>query len=290
MTWLVAGFGDLGQTIVRELQNRPETARDRVIAVKRSPPIEPLPSCVTWLRADLSDPRDLQHVPEDVTHAVFCAAPDQRSQAAYEATYRQGAQNLALALRQRAPQARLLFVSSTAVYGSNLSGLVDEDSPTEPTEFNGRILLETENWLRNHDPRVIILRLSGIYGPNRQMLLQQLRLGKVTVPESPDYWANRIHVDDAARAVIHLLCDPIRTGVYVGTDSTPLPLKTLYSTLAHQLGAPTPAIGLASPMMGKKQLSNQKLRQTGFDFTWPDCRDGYKAILARSDPDPHWAS
>jgi nucleoside-diphosphate-sugar epimerase len=280
MKWLIAGFGDLGQSIARTLGDCAQTADTPVIALKRKRPAPGLPKTVTWLKADLSDRRTLEALPLDITHVVYCAAPKERDEVLYRATYLNGIQNLVAVLGRRAPQARVLFVSSTAVYGASLTGQVTEDTPALPSAFNGRIMLQTEQWLETHWPGSLVLRLSGIYGPERQSLINQIKSGLVRVPASQDYWANRIHIDDAARAAIHLLMRPGLSGVYIGTDSTPVPLRDLYTSIARQIGAPEPATGSPTPMMGKKRLSNLKLIQSGFDFRWPDSRDGYAKILS----------
>lgn len=294
MTWLIAGFGGLGREIVQVMSKDPNLAQETVLALRRQPPSDsatPTPTTkpttkptTQWWRADLSDPQTLRHLPAGITRAVYCAAPDERDEAHYRATYLVGLQHLVQALKDTGnTDARLLFVSSTAVYGADQAGDLDENSPTEPSRFNGRVLLEAERWLLENWPQARVLRLSGIYGPERRYLLRQLQSGAVTVPSSDDYWANRIHVHDAARAVIHLLEERTCHGVFIGTDNTPVPLKTLYRELAHALGVAEPAVGPPSPMMGRKRLSNHKLLSTGFELRWPDCRVGYAAIMASED-------
>jgi nucleoside-diphosphate-sugar epimerase len=287
MTWLIAGFGDLGREIADNMQADPDLAGEAVLALRRNIPKPELKAAKTnspnlsWLQADLLDLKSLHKLPTGITHVVFCATPDQRDEASYQATYVQGLRNLLQALKDTGnAQTRVLFVSSTAVYGAEQTGWLDETSATEPSGFNGRVLLEAERELTQQWADPLILRLSGIYGPNRVFLLKQLLTGATSVPASDAYWANRIHVTDAALAVIHLLKRKNLTGIYIGTDSTPVPLKTLYGDLAAAIGAPLPREGLPSPMMGKKRLSNQKLRDSGFTFQWPDCRQGYAAILA----------
>jgi nucleoside-diphosphate-sugar epimerase len=286
MTWLIAGFGDLGREMADNMQADPDLAGETVLALRRHIPKPEITTAntnlsnVRWLQADLLDLNSLHKLPTGITHVVFCATPDQRDEASYQATYFQGLKNLLQALNDKGnTQARVLFVSSTAVYGAEQAGWLDETSAPEPSGFNGRVLLEAERELIKRWPDPLILRLSGIYGPNRVFLLKQLLAGAISVPASDAYWANRIHVSDAALAVIHLLKRRNLTGTYIGTDSTPVPLKTLYGDLAAAIGAPSPREGLPSPMMGKKRLSNQKLCDSGFTFQWPDCRQGYAAIL-----------
>lgn len=293
MSWLIAGFGDLGREIAHTMHSdaTQSLSGETVLALRRhvpTPPALPSPN-VRWLQANLSVPETLARLPNGITHAVFCATPDQRDEANYRATYLNGLQHLVHALKQTGnAQARVLFVSSTAVYGTQQTGWLTESSLAQPSGFNGQVLLEAENWLLDNWPKPLVLRLSGIYGPNRLALLKKLLAGEATVPASEAYWANRIHVSDAAGAVLHLLQQQSCAGVYIGTDSTPVPLKTLYLDLAHALKAPPPAEGSASAMMGKKRLSNQKLRDSGYVFRWPDCREGYAAIVAQQSSTDKW--
>lgn len=312
-TMLIAGFGDLGLAIAKQAQADPSYKDLSILALRRNPPKpqQPqhppkpnestnteLPPNVTWLAADLADRASIAAALATHHHidsVVYCAAPNERTEQAYRSTYVTGLQNLVgvlddldikhtgSSLQMPHPQKpRLLFVSSTAVYDSQARGVFDETSPTEPRGFNGKVLCEAEAWLLSNWPEAAVLRLSGIYGPTKQRLLQSIKEGQSTTPDSEDYIANRIHLDDAARAVLHLLKGK-HSGIFLGTDSHPMPLRTLYETLADLLGAPAPGIAAPSPMMGKKQLSNQKLLDTGFELKWPDCIEGYKAIIASRD-------
>jgi len=65
--------------------------------------------------------------------------------------------------------------------------------------------------------------------------------------------------------------------LYLVTDSTPLPMRTLYEHLAKLVGGPTPPVGVAPRGVGSKRLNNARLRDTGFIFKWPDSRDAYAA-------------
>ena len=284
MTLLIAGYGDLGQTLAQQLQTQPHWRDTPTLALSRNPGASS--SSVNWLAADLLDPRSLDELAghtKAVSHVVYCAAPRERGQQAYRDTYVVGLQNLVRHLKRVAPHRlpAFLFVSSTGVYDACAQGVIDEQSPTEPSRYTGQILLEAERWLEANWPGAIILRLSGIYGPNRQQLLRAIASGQATLPEGNDYWANRIHVDDAAGAILHLFQNH-QAGVFIGTDCQPRPLRELYTQIAQLLNVDTPPAGPASPMMGKKRLSNQKLLDTGYVFRWPDCIEGYRQIIAQT--------
>ena len=142
-----------------------------------------------------------------------------------------GLKHLVTALAD-APLRRVLFVSSSAVYGEHGDAWVDEQTPPAPPGFNGRVLLEAEGWLAAQPMPTVVLRLAGIYGPGRMQLVERIRAGEARAPRDPPHWSNRIHADDAAGAIAHLLSLPQAEPVYIGVDDTPLPMHVLYEELA----------------------------------------------------------
>ena len=171
-------------------------------------------------------------------------------------------------------------MSSSAVYGEHGGGWVDEDTPTAPQGFNGSVLLEAERRFAELAAGGVVLRLAGLYGPGRLQLIERLRAGQARAPRGTPHWANRIHVDDAAAAIVHLLELPAPQPLYLGADDTPLPLHVLYDHLAGLAGAPAPADGPAPAAVGSKRLSNARLKASGLRLRWPDAREGYAALLA----------
>ncbi|MGN6327398.1 MAG: NAD-dependent epimerase/dehydratase family protein [Rhodanobacter sp.] len=270
---LLAGCGDLGLRVARRLRDR----GDLVWALRRTPCADEALD-IHWLRADLHQPESLRHLPPGITQLVYLPTPDRRDEPAYRATFLDGLRHLLPALGRHALR-RVLFVSSTAVYGAHGEGWVDEDTVPAPKGFNGTVLLEAERWLAAQAVPSVVLRLAGLYGPGRLQLVDRLRAGVATVPRDAPHWANRIHVDDAAAAVVHLLGLADAQSLYIGADDTPLPLDVLYDDLARRIGAPLPAAGPAPGGVGSKRLCNARLRQSGFRPRWPDAREGYAALL-----------
>jgi len=277
---LIAGCGDLGMRVARRVLQNPI---NRVWGLRRTRPEAPegMPG-LTWFEADLAQPETMKNLPTGITHILFSAAPNARTESDYRAVYFDGLRNVVQNAYSSALK-RVLFVSSTAVYGEHGAEWVNEDTPVNPKNFNGRVLLETEQWLytfgREHALTTLSLRLSGIYGPGRTALLEKLKLGQVGAPSSAAHWSNRIHVDDAAAAVVHLMEFEHPQSTYLITDSTPLSMRTLYEALAQQVGGPVPAVSESPAFVGSKRLSNARLRETGFIFQWPDSRDGYRNII-----------
>lgn len=277
---LIAGCGDLGLRVARLLAI--ENTSNHSWGLRRQPSIEPIHDLpgFSWIAADLTQPESLRDLPKGITHVLYTAAPNTRTEADYRAVYREGLERLLQAVASPTLQ-RVLFVSSTAVYGDHGAQWIDEDTPTTPKSFNGRVLLETEQWLQTQSAQfeTLILRLSGIYGPGRSYLLERLRTGQATAPVAESHWVNRIHIEDAAAAVLHLLNLPNPRSIYLVTDSTPLPMRVLYDALAKLVGGPTPPEGPAPASIGSKRLNNARLRDSGFTFRWPDSREGHAALI-----------
>ncbi|MEQ4519528.1 SDR family oxidoreductase [Pseudarthrobacter sp. B907] len=294
MTVLLAGCGDLGT----EAGLRFAAAGHRVVGWRRSP--EKLPAAIEGAAADLSR-GELPPIPADTTAVVVSIAADAPTEEAYRAAYVDGlAHVLDAVAASGAPVRRMLFVSSTAVYGDADGGWVDEATTPSPGGFSGRIIREAEELLysrlRGTGISPVVLRLGGIYGPGRTRLIDQVRGGSAVIPAESRF-TNRIHRDDAAAAIVHLcLMAAEPAPVYLGVDNEPAELGEVLRFLAGELGLPEP--GRAEPASGvgagsgagsrvgepsrggNKRVSNALLRGTGFEFEYPSFREGYRAILA----------
>ena len=273
---LIAGCGDVGMRVAQRLLAR----GDEVWALRRRP-TEDDGSGIRWLRGDLTEADSLRELPTQIDQLVYLPAPGERDPEAYRAVFVDGLRHLLGAL-DRATLRRVLFVSSSAVYGEHGNAWVDEETPPNPPGFNGAVLLEAERWLAAQPVRSIVLRLAGLYGPGRLQLIERLRAGVVRAPRATPHWANRIHVDDAAAVIVHLLSLAEPAPLYVGVDDTPLPLDVLYDHLASVLGVSAPGEGAPPAGVGSKRLSNARLRASGFAPQWPDARQGYTALLSQS--------
>jgi len=279
MTILLAGCGDLGT----EAGLRFAAAGHRVVGWRRSP--EKLPVAFEGVAADLSTAH-LPVIPADTTAVVIAIAADAPTEAAYRAAYVEGLSHVLDALeRDGVSPRRVLFVSSTAVYGDAGGGWVDERTTPAPGGFSGRILREAEELLlsrlRGSGSARVVLRLGGIYGPGRTRLIDQVRSGAAIVPDEPRY-TNRIHRDDAAAAIVHLCTMPsMPAPVYMGVDNDPADLGDVLRFLASELGCPELPVGPAGEARGgNKRCNNALLRGTGLEFVYPSFREGYRDILA----------
>lgn len=285
---LLVGCGDLGMRVARRLRAPGQDAAGasfppvELWALRRRPPAAYDGAGIRWLRGDVAVPASLDRLPPGITRLVYTLAPDTRTEAAYRAVYTDGLRHVLAAMDTRALR-RVLFVSSSAVHGDHGGAWIDETTPPNPAGMNGAVLLQAEQWLAAQGLPSVTIRLAGLYGPGRLQLIEHLRAGRARVPRTVPHWANRMHVDDAAAAIAHLLTVHAPAPVYLGADDTPLPLDVLYDHLAALTGSPPPAEGPPPAGIGSKKLSNARLRASGFEPAWPDSRDGYAALLRQAD-------
>lgn len=273
MRVLIAGCGYVGGALARTLvQDGHE-----VFGLRRAP--RNMPDGVIPVAADLAKGDDLASVPGDLDACVTAVSADGRSEAAYEAAYVRAVRNLQSVLESESPGLqRWIFTSSTAVYGQQDGEWIDEEASTTPSSFTGRTVLRGEGVVRSSAvPSPVVLRLGGIYGPGRTRLVDSVRRGEATCPPEPSY-TNRIHRDDAAGAIRHLLTLPNPEQVYVGVDTEPAERCEVLTWIADQVGAPPPAPGPPTGR-GSKRVDSSRLQASGYRFRYPTFREGYRAIL-----------
>jgi electron-transferring-flavoprotein dehydrogenase len=271
-TLLIAGLGDLG---ARVAAGRLAAGGD-VVGLRRREHREAAPRLHTE-RVDLATGEGIARVPRHVDAVLFCVAPDTRDEAAYRALYVDGLRRLL----DRVEAPRWLFVSSTAVYAQDAGEWVDEDSPAEAASFNGRVLRDAEDEMLQHAGGYV-LRLSGLYGPGREALLQRAREGRAGARR----WSNRIHVEDAASASARLLdlpaaAFPLRdagagTRVLLGNDDAPALECDVQAWVRAREGLP--ALAATDGAESGRRVRNARLRALGWVPAYTDFRAGYAAL------------
>ena len=267
---LLVGCGDLGGDVGVRLAARGHS----VLALRRRADLVPPP--LQGLSVDLT--RDRPDLPSlDLAYLVVALTARPRTEENYRATYVEGMARAldALAAAGQMPR-RAVIVSSTGVFGDlDPTVVADESTTPHPADGPARMLLEAEEVFRDRVPGGTVLRLTGLYGHGSTRLIDQVRAGTVT---DPNRWTNRIHRDDAAAAVVHLLTkDAAPESLYVGTDDEPALLGDVAAHLAERLGAPVPPA--TDPELGHgKRFSNARLRATGWSPRFPTYREGYADV------------
>ena len=271
MNVLIAGCGDVGGVLATALLNDGHV----VYGLKRN--VSTLPAGVRPIQADLTNPETLRDLPGNIDTLVFMPTPASRDKAGYESIFIEGWKNVWAALKSR--PARSLVVSSTAVYGESGGAIVNEDTAPEPTGFNGKVLLEMERVAARSTDAVVIVRISGIYGPGRERLIRLAASGGLEVQKDPPQYTNRIHRDDAAAALKHLIELEKPDSLYLATDDLPAPRYDVVNWLAREQGQPGPGVVNSSKQALGKRVDNSRIRNSGFELMYPDYRAGYGSVL-----------
>ncbi|HLA31496.1 MAG TPA: SDR family oxidoreductase [Pseudomonas sp.] len=275
---LIVGCGDVGT----RLGVRLAAAGWAVHGLRRS--VGHLPAAILPVAADLRDDACPPAWPSGtLDYLLYCVAASEHDEAGYRAAYVEGLRRVLgwLAQQGQKPK-RLLFVSSSSVYGQQGGEWIDECSPAEAAGYSGRIMREAEQLALHSGIPATLVRLTGIYGPGRQGLLKQVRQG-YRVASAPPLYGNRIHVDDAAGLLAFLLQADAR-GValedcYLGVDDAPAPLHEVVAWLRERLGISHWAEQASVRRAGSKRCSNARARALGWQPQYASFREGYAALL-----------
>ena len=286
----VLGCGYVGLELGRQLSN----AGHEVVGVRRSASgLEAVEDAgLRAVEADVTDAESLAAVP-DTDWVVFAASSGGRGADAAREVYVEGLQTAIeqFGSREDSPD-RLVYTSSTGVYGDHGGDWVDEGTPVDPTTEKTRVLAEAERVAREvsaeHGIDGTVARFAGLYGPDRYRLTRYLD-GPVTAG-----YLNMVHRDDAAGAVAYLLTENLlRDDVVVVVDDEPVSKHDFADWLADECGVDRPekrskqerlATGDLSEaaerrILTSKRCSNDRLRGLGYEFRYPTFREGYRDAI-----------
>jgi nucleoside-diphosphate-sugar epimerase len=238
------------------------------------------------VRADVTDAGTLTAVP-DVDAVVFAASSGGRGAAAAREVYVEGLRTAieAFGTREDAPE-RLVYTSSTGVYGDHDGDWVDEETPQNPTTEKTRVLAAAEEVALSAPMPSTVTRFSGLYGPDRYRLDRYLD-GPVT-----EGYLNMVHRDDAAGAVRFAL-DRDVDGVLVVVDDEPVSKWEFADWLADACGVDRPpkrttekrlaaddlSTAARRRLRTSKRCANRRLTELGYEFAYPTFREGYRAAI-----------
>jgi len=272
---LLIGCGDLGSEVARLLV----AAQHTVVGVRRSDRPYPHGQCI---QADITQADSLKPLTElkpDIV--IYCVAASAQTDEAYRQQYVEGLKHVLETQKRNTSLKHVFFISSTRVYGQKTHQVLDETVEAVAADFGGERLLEAEWFLKTLPCATTAIRLSGIYGPGRLYLVRMAQ--EVSRWPAANKWTNRIHRDDAA-AFVAFLTQQVIAGhsvddCYIGTDHQPTLQYDVLQWIAQQLGTQVPTLA-EEGAVGGKQLSNQRLRATGFQLQYPNYQVGYGAVLA----------
>ena len=307
MKCLIVGCGYVGLPLGAELVRQGH----EVCGLRRSAAAgnELIAAGIHPLNGDVTKPETLAKLPRQFDWVVNCVAAGGDAED-YRRIYLEGNRNLVSWLADSPPK-KIIYTSSTSVYGQDDGSIVTEKSPVEPDAETARVLVEAESFLlataggsgtgvppartetHGRDARAIIfpaviLRVAGIYGPERGHWFRQFLRGEARIEGDGSRYLNMIHRDDVAGCIIAALKNGRAGEIYNAVDDEPVRQIDFFRWLAAALGKTLPpTVSEDAGIVRKrgatnKRVSNQKLKmELGHQFQHPNFRSGYGAEISR---------
>tara|TARA_R110002111_G_scaffold247140_4_gene310151 strand:+ start:46630 stop:47544 length:915 start_codon:yes stop_codon:yes gene_type:complete len=296
MHQLIIGCGYVGLQVAQKWREQGHTVsaltRSETRAEEfRSRGIQPV-------MGDITQPESLQKLPEADT-VLYAVGFDRSANQSRHEIYVTGLDHVLTEIKGRTK--KIIYLSSTSVYGQSAGEWIDETSPCEPQRENGQICLEAEQLFEKQGllpagkqrgtATAVILRLAGIYGPQRLLArMEQIRAGE-PLQGSPDAYLNLIHVTDIVNTILKCDTDIQMESHYLVSDSCPITRQEYYQTLARLLNAPFPRFSVDEPAQPvlksnrahsteraaglNKRCSNLRLRgDLGVKLVYPTIKEG----------------
>jgi len=261
---LIVGCGDIGRRVASLWQDVPVTGLVRSTASN-----EQLQQAgITPLQVDLDEPASLQDLPLADALVYYFAPPPGTG-----TTDPRMAHFLAAIDPQRSP-ARIVYISTSGVYGDRGGEVVNEDTLPNPQVDRARRRYDAEQQLRRfgqeHGIAVVILRVGGIYGPGR---LPRKRL-EDRIPIIHEHLApatNRIHADDLAQICVAAARRGRADTIYNVSDGTDSNMTEYFNIVADFLKLPRPptidweeaerslSAGMLSYLRESRRMDNRRM-------------------------------
>ncbi|HTD65915.1 MAG TPA: SDR family oxidoreductase [Candidatus Limnocylindria bacterium] len=288
MRALIIGCGYVGLPLGAELARRGH----EVFGVRRSAgSIQELQQWgITPVIADITRPEDFAKIPGPFDWVVNTVSSSKGGVEDYRAVYLETTRHLIAWLGANPPR-KYVYTSSTSVYAQTDGSWVTEESPAEPASETSRVLMETEQLLlqsaRESNFPAMILRVAGIYGPERGHLFQQYLRGEARLAGNGSRLINMVHRDDVVNAAIAALERGRAGEVYNVADDEPVSQREFFLWLSDKLGKPMPPpvtdeIPQRKRGVTHKRVFNRKLRlELGCELKYLNFRLGYSAEIAR---------
>jgi nucleoside-diphosphate-sugar epimerase len=280
--WIV-GFGDIARRVAKRLQQQGMAVTGLVRRAEAAEALEAMG--IEPVVADLDDVASLKALAVNDADVYFFAPPSSVD----EQDHRM--RNFLAAIAGQRPR-KLLYISTTGVYGNSHGAWVNEQTPAHPNTERGKRRLDAEQQLQafgqaNNVP-VVILRVGGIYGPGR-LPLRQLESGRPVLTDEDSGYTNRIHADDLA--MVCTVAMERGEGIYNVSDGKPGTMAQYFTDLAEALEYPIPErislqqarevlpAGMLSYLEESRRLDTSRLMdELGIKLEYPDLTSGIESI------------
>ena len=237
----------------------------------------------------LQDSEWWNRISPDFDHVVNTVGAYAPTVEGYQKSYLMGMQSIVGWMEQAKFKSKnVVFTSSSSVYPQTDGRVVDEGSDNHGVSVRGQILLDAEKICLGISPqfseRNSVVRLSGLYGPGRHLLVDKIRQQQ-TLSGNPHRTLNLTHRDDAASAVLAVLQagDHYKGGIVNACDGQHATRGEIVRWVAEYLGVPVPKFeGIEQDKGAHRRVDNSKIKNlAGWFPKYPNFQSGYQDFLAR---------
>ncbi|HEY9198753.1 MAG TPA: SDR family oxidoreductase [Gammaproteobacteria bacterium] len=285
---LIVGCGYVGQRLARQLVAEGCGVTGLVRSVASTQALAALGVAV--VQADLDADAPLPPLPAAGADVYYFAPPPAEGED--DPRLRR-----VLAALAAAPPRRIVYISTSGVYGDCAGAWVDESHPLNPTTPRARRRAAAETaltlWSADTGVAVVILRVPGIYGPGK-LPLERLRKGLPLLRAEDSPFTNRIQVDDLISVCRAAMTRGRPGAAYNVSDGQPSNMTDYFNRIADRTGLPRPPVveradidrlspGMRAFMEESKRLDTRRLQtELGVELRYPSLEAGLDACLAES--------
>jgi nucleoside-diphosphate-sugar epimerase len=277
---LIIGCGDIGRRVAALLAPAPVTG----VVQSAASAARLRAQGVAVLQLDLDAPLSPADLPAQGREVYYFAPPPPRGDTDTRVS------GVCAMWRGESVPLRVVYISTSAVYGDCAGAWIDETAALRPGTARGRRRLDAERrwlqWSSETGVPVVILRVPGIYAPDR-LPVERLRAGLPVLAETESPYTNRIHADDLAQACVAAMRRGEPGSAYNASDGHPTTMTDYFNQVADRLGLARPPVvdragaeqALSASMLSflgeSKRLDNRRLcEQLGVTLRYPDLAAG----------------
>ena len=270
----ILGCGYVGSVLAQYWEDRGHTITGTTTSRGRVAALSEVISKVLLMKGN--DVTAVQTLLQGQNTLVVSAAPtgfQAAGAAEYESTYLTTAKNLVKVLHQTPNLTQVIYLSSCSVYGDRQGDWVNETSPLSPLEHRSQVISESEQIIlqaANERQKVCVLRLGGIYGPDREIVTMFGDLAGMTIPGKGDRVINWVHRDDIIGAIDFARLNEL-DGIYNLVDDSQMTIKEQVQLVCHQYNLPPVNWDSSKLSTQRKSLRvcNKKLKAAGYELIHP---------------------
>ncbi|MEL6929268.1 MAG: NAD-dependent epimerase/dehydratase family protein [Cyanobacteria bacterium J06600_6] len=270
MKLAIIGCGYVGSAVARLWHATENEVTVTTTTPSKVAELEKVSSRVVILEGN--DLASLKQLLADQDVVLLSIGSKQRTPEVYRQTYLETAHNLVKAIANSQVK-QLIYTGSYGIIKAKSGNIIDETVVVKPQDEFGEILHQTEQVLlsaSHGNLKTCILRLTGIYGPGRELIRIFQRVAGTTRPGSGEGYTNWVHLEDIARA-INFAKDQQLEGIYHLNSDEFMTTKKFLNKLfqAHNLPPVVWDSSQPSTRSYSMKLSNAKLKNAGFTLAHP---------------------